>query len=63
MRQIRAGVGLGQVLKLIGAVVGLGLSCIRIYSMRASRVLVYVIGWSTVVFGINSTSNAVSKCK
>ena len=24
---------------------------------------VYVIGWSTVVFGINSTSNAVRKCK
>ena len=26
-------------------------------------VYVYVIGWSTVVFGINGTSNAVRKCK
>ena len=25
--------------------------------------LVYVIGWSTVVFGINSASNAVRKCE
>ena len=24
---------------------------------------VYVIGWSTVVFGINSASNAVRKCE
>ena len=28
-----------------------------------SEGFVYVIGWSTVVFGINSTSNAVRKCK
>ena len=28
-----------------------------------SILLVYVIGWSTVVFGMNSTSNAVRKCK
>ena len=25
--------------------------------------LVYVIGWSTVVFGINSASSAVRKCE
>ena len=28
-----------------------------------SYIFVYVIGWCTVVFGINSTSNAVRKCK
>ena len=31
--------------------------------VSVTDIYVYVIGWSTVVFGINSTSNAVGKCK
>ena len=34
-----------------------------LYMVIHGRWLVYVTGWSTVVFGINSTSNAVRKCK
>ena len=49
--------------------VGLALPPSVTLSPRVFAVLVslhpcsYVIGWSTVVFGINSTSNAVRKCK
>ena len=38
--------------------------CMCVYvCMCWYSVFVYVTGWSTVVFGINSTSNAVRKCK